>query len=62
MADKDGNQKSAKDAAFGCPVCGFTSDSAEEIRKHMEKMADDPAHQEYEMKEETEEENVGKPV
>lgn len=43
------------DKKYGCPVCGYSSDNEEDAQNHLVEMADDPKHQEYEMKQEAEE-------
>ncbi len=43
------------DKKYGCPVCGYTSDSEEDVENHMAEMADDPKHQEYDLKQQEEE-------
>lgn len=40
---------------FGCPACGYTSQNEEEVKKHEDEMANDPKHQEYDLKEQEEE-------
>lgn len=43
------------DKKFGCPVCGYASDSEEDVKSHMIEMADDPKHQEFDLKQQEEE-------
>lgn len=40
---------------YSCPVCGYNSDNEEDVKNHMAEMADDPKHQEYDLKQQEEE-------
>jgi hypothetical protein len=41
----------ADQTPFGCPACGYTSNNEEDVKNHMVEMAEDPKHQEYDLKE-----------
>lgn len=49
------------DKKFGCPACGFESDSEQEVKDHMADMADDPKHQEYDLRQQEKEDEDKQP-